>query len=274
MDTPVFTSALVIFKPSGSCIEVAKKLTDHLRRRGIEVESVWVDDLYRIEGREFPLIALVGGDGTFLRFSRLAGKTLGLVLPVPCGRRTAFYEDIKPEELGSFIDRFFVGDFSIEYLPRARVVVENREYNVLNEVVAVNVDQGRVGSFKLTIKTPSVSTEFEVESDGVIAGPSPGSSAYNLSARGPLIDFSHLGLFVNFLNPLQLNLTPIVLPFTSRVVIEPEVVSSVYVDGEKVSSVYNTPVEVTGSWEWLRVVRFRAPRGWILDVLAKRALSQ
>ncbi|AFK50993.1 ATP-NAD/AcoX kinase [Thermogladius calderae 1633] len=269
----MFTSALVIFKPSWSCIEVAKKLTDHLRRRGIEVESAWVDDLYRIEGKEFSLIALVGGDGTFLRFSRLAGKILGPIFPVPCGRRTAFYEEINPEELGSFVDRLFSGDFFIEYLPRARVVIENREYNALNEVMVVNVDQGRVGSFKLTIKTPSVSTELEVESDGVIVGPSPGSSAYNLSARGPLMDFSYLGLFVNFLNPLQLNLTPIVLPFTSKVVVEPEVVSSVYVDGEKVSSVYNTPVEATGSWEWLRVVRFRAPRGWILDVLAKRALN-
>jgi NAD+ kinase len=268
----VFNSVLVIFKPSQKCIETARKTSDYLRRLGVEVETIWVDDFIRLENRSFPLIVLVGGDGTFLRFSRLTNGESPLILPIPCGRRLAFYEEIPLGELESYIDRVFHGDFYIEHLPRVKARVEKMELNALNEVLVANIDQGRVGSFKLTIHTPSTSTEVSVDCDGVIVGPSPGSSAYNLSARGPLIESTYPSIFINFLNPLQLNLAPVILPFLSRVRVEAATISSLYIDGDRITTIHDVPVEVSASWEWLRVIRFNTPRRGLFNVLAKRAL--
>lgn len=270
----MFSKALIVYKPAPACMDVARAASSLLKSRGFEVSLYWVDDLI---GGAIPgeaLVLVVGGDGTLLRLSRLVKGRSPLILPLPCGRRLAFYEDVPSGDIGKALDMLFSGNFVVELLPRVKATIGRAEMLALNEVLVANVDQGRTGKFEIAIKAPGDLSEFLLEGDGVIVGPSPGSSAYNLSARGPLIYPSYPSIFVNFLNPIQLNLAPMVLPFVSEVEVRPKSASAVYVDGERVGTLSSDRLVVKPSLSWLRVVRFKNPRRGLLGVLSKRAFSE
>ncbi|WP_440059040.1 NAD(+)/NADH kinase [Thermogladius sp. 4427co] len=266
------TRIMIIFKPTQQCIEIAKTVSNYFKQLKIETESIWVDDFYRIENGLFDYIVIIGGDGTFLRLSRLLNKVSPLVLPIPCGRRLAFYENLDVNRIKNYLEMFLKGSYYIELIPRLIVEIEKLKEHVVNEVLISNVDQGRVGRYTVKIYSPSLSTQINIECDGVIVGPTPGSTAYNLSARGPFIDFSSFNIFVNFLNPVQLNIAPIVLPLMSRVEVIPESVSTIYADGERLLTKQGGVVKIYPSWNWIRVVRFKSPRDGLSDVLSKRIL--
>ncbi|MEZ0394025.1 MAG: NAD(+)/NADH kinase [Desulfurococcaceae archaeon] len=254
--------ALLVHKPSEDCAAKATSISRALRSRGVSVDVRWVDDAIESgSAREADVAILVGGDGTLLRFSRLGGKGLPLVLPYPCGRRLAFYEDLEGVEATELVERLVNGDFHVELMPRLEADVKGAKALALNEVLVVNENLGRTGSFSVKALAYPFETSLDVEADGVMVCSSPGSSAYNLSAGGPLVEPTSPAILVTFLSPVQLNVVPLVLHTLPHVEVRAMVPSRVYVDGELVSGLaQGEGISVKLSTSWLRVVRLGA--GW------------
>jgi len=136
------------------------------------------------------LVISFGGDGTFLRAARLARASGVPVIGVNVGR-VGFLAEIDPGELESALVALASGAFSIE--ERSTLEVELRSASgtivgsgwALNDVAVEKAARQRLVRLEVSIgETPFAS----VAADAVIVATSTGSTAYALSAGGPIVN--------------------------------------------------------------------------------------
>ncbi len=270
--TNIIRNAIVICRPTPRCFGKTKRIIEALRRYGISVNSYWVDDLIREVKVKPDLVVSIGGDGTLLKISRVFQYSTPLILPIPCGRRTSLYEDID-DKLEDVIDRVMKGLFTIDILDRINIFYDNRQYTALNEASLISVDRGKVIGFEIYVKTPVLTSKYYVEGDGVLIGPSTGSAAYNLSARGSLIDYFMEAMFITVLNPMELNITPIIVPLLSKIIIRTKGFTELYIDGEKKDVLGpERGVTIEYSDKGIRIIRLYSKKNIVRDVFDKRIL--
>jgi NAD+ kinase len=182
---------------------------DVLRAHGAPVETPF--DPAR-DGRAYDLVVTLGGDGTLLSTARnLRGDTP--ILGVNLGR-LGFLAEINRSELYPALVRVLSGHYHVE--PRAFLDVElkraggeRRGFRVLNDAVVSRSALSRIIELQLSVDGALV-TRFRA--DGLIVSTPTGSTAYNLSAGGPIL-WPHLPVAVlSPICPHTLSLRPIVVP--------------------------------------------------------------
>ena len=264
----------MVYRPAPRCLEIVKCIMPKLREAGLFVNSMWVDDLVKELKIKTDLVISVGGDGTLLKISRIFQDISPLILPIPCGRRTVLYEDIDPSQIDTVIEKLLNGEFTIQLLDRIRIHYENSDYHALNEIALISVDRGRVVGFDIHINTLSTVSKYHIEGDGLIIGPSTGSAAYNLSARGPLIDYGLEAIFITPINPMELNISPIIVPPLSKIVIETKGFTEIYIDGEKTDILGSgKKIYIELSHTHLRLIRLKDKKNYVSDVFEKRRVK-
>jgi NAD+ kinase len=132
----------------------------------------------------------LGGDGTFLRVVRLAWAEDVPVLGVNFGR-LGYLPDLVPDQVRVALARVFEGKAVIE--PRCALEVEITDRSrddavsselALNEVVLKALNFGHTVLLDTSIDGEAV---FTYSADGVLIATPTGSTAYNLSAGGPIL---------------------------------------------------------------------------------------
>jgi NAD+ kinase len=172
------------------------------------------------------LVLVLGGDGTFLTAARLAsGNPAGPIplLGVDLGR-LGFLSEVAFNELPQALDRFAAGDFRLE--DRAMMhATAYRQGELLGESYALNDCVLSKGAFARLVELATyVDGAFVTtyDADGLIVATPTGSTAYALSAGGPLLT-PDLPVFVLApICPHSLSARPMVLSdgVSIRVVIE------------------------------------------------------
>lgn len=137
---------------------------------------------------ELALTVALGGDGTILKAVHLLGETEVPVLGVKFGR-LGFLSGASPENMREAIETALAGEARVERRAtlRADVVMEGRSvgsYLALNEIVVSRGPSGRVVAFELTIDGHGI---LKTRADGVVVATATGSTAYALSAGGPIV---------------------------------------------------------------------------------------
>ena len=169
-------------------------------------------------GSKCDLVIAVGGDGTFLAAIRaivafdipLIGVNLG---------RLGFLVDISPNNLPDKLHRILQGHYSEEqrYLLRAKII---RDGEIIHEETAVNevvVHRWITPSMiEIVTKIDNVFLNSQ-RSDGLIISTPTGSTAYSLSAGGPILSPSLNALVLVPLNPHTLSNRPIVVADTAEI---------------------------------------------------------
>ena len=271
----LFSSALLVYKPTNTCMDIAERSLHVLRQHGLRVSTITVDDIASAralsleEPREIDLVVAVGGNGTFMKSAKVSPRT-SFILPYPCGRRNVYYEHGLPS-IDVLIERVLKGDFFVEFLPKYHVCSELDCVSFINDVVIVNVDLGKVSSYAVSILSPLVNSELVFEGDGVILSTSTGSGGHNLSARGPLITPALEALVITPLNPIQATITSIVASSFSKIVVKARNKAAVYVDGDIFTSIEKGgSVEIPGHAEYVKVIRFNPTRDLVRVVFESR----
>jgi NAD+ kinase len=137
---------------------------------------------------DLTLVAALGGDGTILKAFHLLGYSETPILGVNHGR-LGFMTGAQAGSLKSALSSALAGEGRVERRAtlEASVVMEGREvgrYRALNEVYLGKGSAGRVIEARLSINGTGI---FTTRCDGIIAATPTGSTAYALSAGGPVV---------------------------------------------------------------------------------------
>jgi len=201
---------------------IAGELGMWLRARGVTVrfDAATAKALGRRDGlrgdtlpRNTDLLVVAGGDGTLLSAARLAGP-LGIpILGVNFGG-LGFMTELQPDELYSGLDRVLRGAYEIEEREALRIRFRRGrktlvEHALLNDAVVTKTALARMLVIELRIDKELVAT---YTSDGLIVATPTGSTAYNLSAGGPILDPRMSAFVIAPICPHAMSYRPLVVP--------------------------------------------------------------
>jgi NAD+ kinase len=211
----------VAVKPSSAdAVALGRRLLDELARRGLagvaDAESAPAlgapPGPTRAQlGREVDLIFVLGGDGTFLSVTRscpastpVAGVNLGTL---------GFLTEHAPDATIALLDDAVAGRLAIEERGRLRVRVEGpedgREFLVLNDVVVTKAALARILTIAVEVEGELMS---RYRADGLILATPTGSTAYNLSAGGPIVHPRLDAMLITPICPHTLTNRPLAVP--------------------------------------------------------------
>ncbi len=262
---------VIVYKPAKKCSDLIKDYVSEFERRNIRVHTVWVDEIRKGDLDNYDLILSIGGDGTLLRISWSLYERLPLILPIPCGRRTVLYEDLSNVDADTIVERVLTGRFYIERVHRVKAIYAGVQEYGLNEVAVITHDFGKALLMDVDIRTPYISTSFVLEGDGVIIASPTGSSAYALSANGPIVEPGANGMLFIPLNPVTLNIAPIFIHPFSTIVVMPKGYSDLYIDGVRLDTLpSNSKVTIRMDNNELRIIRINEKRNLVKRVLEGR----
>jgi NAD+ kinase len=172
-----------------------------------------------------PLDCLVtlGGDGTLLRGARLLAGRATPILGVNLGR-VGFLTTASSENLDWALDAIVRGAFVIEDRQTLQSHIEDRQGRrtteplVLNDVVLHKGGVARVVRMRVAVDGDEVG---HYSADGIIVATPTGSTAYSLSAGGPIVVPGVDAIVVTAIAPHTLAVRPLVLKSSAVVTVEP-----------------------------------------------------
>ncbi|MBA2283506.1 MAG: NAD(+)/NADH kinase [Acidimicrobiia bacterium] len=176
----------------GEAVEVAKTVAEALRgdgdevvmpREDAEVAGLGIFAVDDITAEPVDLVVAIGGDGTMLRAARLLGDAAP-ILGVNAGN-LGYLTEVEPDDAVGAVRRFHRGDHRIEQRMRLEGEAEGARFLALNEVVIEKTGPGHTIRVSVSFDGSHFTT---YEADGLIVATPTGSTAYNLSARGPIVD--------------------------------------------------------------------------------------
>jgi NAD+ kinase len=163
--------------------------------------------------RDAELIVTIGGDGTLLRGVRTAVPLDVPILGVNTGR-LGFLTEVEADNL-DVLRRVFAGSYAIEERVALQVSVNGAgAHFALNDAVVRRGAQARMAPFGLSLDGELIA---HIPSDGVIVTTPTGSTAYFLSAGGPIISPDVDAFGVISLLPHTLFARPLILPTSAKI---------------------------------------------------------
>lgn len=163
--------------------------------------------------RNSDALLVLGGDGTILAVSRLVEGRRIPIIGINMGN-LGFITEVPRSNLFESLEEIFSGKYEIEERSmlsaevfRSGQVISS--YLGLNDVVIGKGIMAKISNFDLIINNSYVST---IKADGIIISTPTGSTAYNLSAGGPILYPTLRGLVFTPICPHTLSVRPLVLP--------------------------------------------------------------
>lgn len=217
---------IVINRDKARAAESVMELCKALDQRGIEVyinrdaatliqgscpaRSVEMDVL----GRDCDFILSFGGDGTLLAAARAVGSFGKPILGVNIGK-LGFLTAVETSDLLHAVERLIAGDYRTESRLVLHAQLEGHApIFALNDLVVIRSDAARMIRIRVDIDGTFLN---RYTADGLIVATPTGSTAYSLSANGPILTPSLDALVINPICPHTLTMRPIVVGGTQEI---------------------------------------------------------
>jgi NAD+ kinase len=164
------------------------------------------------------VLLVLGGDGTMLNAARLAEERSIPILGVNMGG-LGFLTEVRLENLYPSLERVFANDFVLDERLMLRTHVHRHGETVahgvvLNDVVISKGTLARMIELKIAIQGQFVTN---LRGDGLIVSSPTGSTAYSLSAGGPIIDPAVQSLILTPVCPHTLTHRPLIVPGNAKI---------------------------------------------------------
>ncbi len=162
---------------------------------------------------EADLLIVLGGDGTMLGAARLVEQRSLPILGVNMGG-LGFLTETTVDDLYSSLEKVFVGAYHLDQRLMLQVGIFHQgrrmsEATALNDVVIAKGHLARMISTQISINKTFMTN---IRGDGLIIATPTGSTAYSLSAGGPILDPSLEVLLINPICPHTLTHRPFLTP--------------------------------------------------------------
>jgi NAD+ kinase len=179
-------------------------LLDSISARAIGLRGVDFEDLCK----SVDFIVALGGDGTLISVTRRAYKFDKPVLGINLGN-LGFLTDINPDNVEEFLKKFLKGEYRIDERMVIEIEYKKRKLYAFNDVV-ISKD---VITSMINIKVDTNESFLNTyRGDGLIVSTPTGSTAYNLSAGGPVVYPLTESFILTPICPHSLTQRPLVLP--------------------------------------------------------------
>lgn len=224
----------IIVKPDKNANKKADELEKWLRSKKIDV----VREQSSPPNRKFPgqhrptpadlsCVFVLGGDGTFLAAVRWVGDMDIPIVGVKFGE-VGFLAETTEENLFIVSEKILKKEFTMEHRMRLliKVIREKNEViseTVLNDVVINKGALARLAHIKTYVDGSFLTT---YNADGLIVSTPTGSTAYSLSAGGPIVHPAVCGIIMTPICPFTLTNRPLIIPDTATIKIMLEEKSS------------------------------------------------
>ncbi len=154
----------------------------------------------------------LGGDGTLLHTARALAEAQVPILGVNLGR-LGFLTELETEDLPSGLQRLLQGDYTVEkrlmLSARAQQGKRLTRYLALNDVVITRGTLARIITLSVLVNGQYVA---DYTADGVIIATPTGSTAYSLSAGGPIVTPSLESILITPICPHSLSARSVLVP--------------------------------------------------------------
>ncbi|HVO66600.1 MAG TPA: NAD(+)/NADH kinase [Syntrophales bacterium] len=202
--------------------ECTIQLRDWALKRGIEVffeegiaNKIGVDK--GLDRRELAsrvdLLIVLGGDGTILRTVRFVSEYDIPIVGINLGE-FGYLTEVNLNEMYSALDLIVKGEYQTDKRMMLDVTIKMgvetiRQQSILNDVVITRGNLSRILNLETTINGDYLTT---FRADGIIISTPTGSTAYNLSAGGPIVFPEQNSFVINPICPFTLTNRPIIIP--------------------------------------------------------------
>lgn len=205
-----------------------KFIRDHCARLGLTVKLT--RRMARIIGdaaggmpssemvRQVDVVVALGGDGTMLQAARAIDRTLTPLLGINLGS-LGYLTDVPFTEVGPALDQLVAGNYHLEERDRIASTAWRGQHQLaafaaLNDIVLNMGPLPRALVMEIQLDGESLG---QFLGDGLILSSSTGSTAYNLSAGGPICHAGVRGLLITPICPHSLGIRPLIVPYGTRI---------------------------------------------------------
>ena len=167
------------------------------------------------KNKQADCIIVLGGDKGVRNYFHRTFDTLSPVLGISEGEASGFLSQIDLREFSSYVNILKKQNYSIEEVPRLGVKIDGKNvYPVLNDVAIFSSKSAILMEYTLSVNGDEV---WHDNSDGIIVSTPIGSSAYSMSAGGPVL-FQDSGVFeIISVNSLDVTRRPIIVSNDSTI---------------------------------------------------------
>jgi NAD+ kinase len=227
-------------------LELTLRLRKWAEKRGVEVylEEQIAGRLDEREGLDrktlagiVDLLVVLGGDGTMLRTARAVREMDVPIVGINLGG-FGYLNEVNVNEMDDALEMIIAGKYQTEKRMMLDVVIsrgdggQSRERTVLNDVVINRGNLSRIVELETSVNDRYLAT---FKADGLILSTPTGSTAYSLSAGGPIVFPQQDSIIINPICPHTLTNRPIILPENALVKIllwSKEMGATVNMDGQ------------------------------------------
>ncbi len=205
---PLRKVALVVNRQKSGALDIAEQLMKIGRDHAIEIKSTTDHPLPRDFLKACDAVCVIGGDGTFLGVVPQAVEFGVKVLGVNLGK-LGFLVTFPPDSISREFGGILAGNYEVEERAVLEAVVPTGERRVcLNDVVVKQTTSSRLMMLEVYANNDFVN---EFACDGLIFSTPTGSTAYNLSAGGPIVHPSVPGITMTPICPHTLSNRSVIL---------------------------------------------------------------
>lgn len=260
----------ILTKPTFPHIQpLLEELIDWLRQKqktvlvGSSSKQVSLEGLQPIDeeiAAQTELVVVLGGDGTMLRAARLVEARSVPILGVNLGG-LGFLTETTVDHMYAALDKVFAQEFYLDNRLRLQGQLrhkngEHQEGTALNDVIISKGTLGRMISTNIQVDKRFVTN---LRGDGLIVSSPTGSTAYSMSAGGPILDPALETLVLTPISPHTLTHRPLLVP--SQVLLEIQLTSdeggTATFDGQiGIPMEHEDTVTISASPHRTRLVRF------------------
>jgi NAD+ kinase len=178
-----------------------------------DIESGPLGDIVK----ESDLVIVLGGDGTMLGVAGVVAEANRAPLLGINQGRLGFLTDISVETMLDSLNAVISGEFEIDERLMLKVRLKERVHPIIYALNDISVSKGQSGSLMEMEVTIDSKLAYRLRADGLIVATPTGSTAYALSAGGPILDPSLSAISLVPVSPHTLSNRPIVIPGESSV---------------------------------------------------------
>jgi NAD+ kinase len=206
-------------------VELAGKIADFLMEKGVDIllDTPLAQELRRYQDNkcevsemDVDLIIAVGGDGTILRTQSFISPKKIPLIGINMGT-LGFLTEIDPENAFKAIEEVLKGNYFVERRNQLRVWHNHELPTALNEVVIMTRKPAKMLHIQINVDGEKVE---ELRADGLIIATPSGSTAYSMSAGGPIVDPKVEAFIIVPICPFKLGARPTVVSNESTITVK------------------------------------------------------